>query len=324
MGGGSYDYDTSYSSRTTDPDAFDSGWDSSLGSRHGSGAVDPALDPNGAVRECCQATPIVVALDVTGSHYREAQIIYNRLPDFFKLLLGKGYVREPGVSFAAVGDATCDSAPLQVGQFETDDRLDEVLSKIRLEGGGGGGLKESYELAAWFYATRSRLTGLPSGKKGYFFFLGDEGFYPQVSQRFIREVLGGDEQAVSAEEAFRLLQELYHVFCVFPSRRLGTVYESCAERWKSILPEQHVLFNDDPNTILDVIMGILAMEEGEADLEDIEVDLGSVGRDALEKESALAALEPYARDRALVKVSSSGNLPKKSSGRSRRTRSQRL
>lgn len=324
MGGGSYDYKASLSSRKADPSAFDKGWDPTLGSRHGGGRVDPTLDPKGAFRECNQETPIVVALDVTGSHYEEAKVIYNRLPDFFRLILSRGYVREPGISFAAVGDATCDSAPLQVGQFETDHRLDEVLSKVRLEGGGGGQMSESYELAAFFYATRSRLLGLPPGKKGYFFFLGDESFYPQVSQKHIRDVLGGKEESVSAEEAFRLLQELYHVYYIFPADKVSGHYGRCAEQWRALLPPEHVLFNADPNTILDVIMGVLAIEEGSADLDDIAVDLGSVGRTSLEKSSALKALKGYARDKALVTVDPSGGLPKATSVRSRGGRSRRL
>jgi len=59
---------------------------------------------------------------------------------------------------------------LQVGQFEADMRLDDVLSKIWLEEGGGGTGQESYELAAYFYAKKSILDCLKRGDKGIFFF----------------------------------------------------------------------------------------------------------------------------------------------------------
>ncbi len=325
MGGGSYDVHVGCSTRTRDPGAFDSGWDPDLGSRHGSGAVHDELDPKGVTRECCQETPIVVALDVTGSHFEEANLIFNRLPEFFGILQARGYVPEPAVSFAAVGDATCDSVPLQVGQFETDNRLDEVLSKIRLEGGGGGGMKETYELAAYYYATKSVLTGLPPGKKGYFFFLGDEAFYPVVARRYIRDILG-DTQAedVPAEEAFRLLHEKYHVYFIFPADKVDGGYGRCLDPWKKVLEPEHVLLNSDPNAIIDVIMGVLAIEEGDADLDDVAVDLGDLGRNTLEAGDTLKALKGLEGKKALVKVNPRGNLPKKGSGKPRGGRTQRL
>ena len=54
--------------------------------------------------------------------------------------------------FGAIGDATCDRVPLQVGQFESDNRMDDDLGRIVLEGGGGGQQTESYELAMYFMA----------------------------------------------------------------------------------------------------------------------------------------------------------------------------
>ena len=42
----------------------------------------------------------------------------------------KGYTENPGISFCAIGDAFADRAPLQVGQFEGDNRLDEVLQRF--------------------------------------------------------------------------------------------------------------------------------------------------------------------------------------------------
>ena len=62
--------------------------------------------------------------------------------------------------FGAIGDATCDRAPLQVGQFESDNRMDDDLGRILLEGGGGGQKTESYELAMYFMArhTADRLS----------------------------------------------------------------------------------------------------------------------------------------------------------------------
>ena len=109
-------------------------------------AVHPALSPQGTVREVNNPTPIVVALDVTRSRGDDTKVMYEKLPMFIGQIDLHGYVAGAGISFAAIGDATIDKAPLQVGQFEADNRLDEVLEKFWLEEGGGGTGQESYEL----------------------------------------------------------------------------------------------------------------------------------------------------------------------------------
>ena len=83
--------------------------------------------------------------------------------------------------FAAVGDATCDRVPLQVGQFESDNRMDENLENMILEGGGGGQKTESYELALYFMARHTAIDCYAKrGRRGYLFVIGDEMAYPQA------------------------------------------------------------------------------------------------------------------------------------------------
>ena len=112
---------------------------------------------------------IAVLFDVTGSMRGVPRILQAKLPQLIGLLLRKGYVAHPQIMFGAIGDATCDRAPLQVGQFESGNRIDEDLGQILLEGGGGGQKTESYELAMYFMARhtaidcsrKARPAGLP-------------------------------------------------------------------------------------------------------------------------------------------------------------------
>jgi hypothetical protein len=160
-----------------------------------------------------------VALDVTRSRGDDSKVMYDKLPFFIGQIELRGYVSGPALSFAAIGDATVDKAPLQVGQFEADNRLDEVLSNFWIEEGGGGTGQESYELAAFYYARRSKLACLDRGAKGYFFFVGDEGFYPTVSSTQAKRWLGMDlPKDLPSEQAFRELQEKYHVFFIYPRK----------------------------------------------------------------------------------------------------------
>ena len=73
---------------------------------------------------------------------------------------------------------------------------------------------ESYELAAYFYSrTNCVWLAQGSGKKGYCFFVGDEGYYPTVDKATIRRVIGDEVPAdITAVEAFRRLHEKFHAF----------------------------------------------------------------------------------------------------------------
>ena len=185
MGGGRYNLDIAHENRSTNNAAFQQA------AAPAPGSVHEALNPHGKRRECNNVTPIVVALDVTRSRGDDTKLMYARLPQLMGQIELKGYIENPGISFCAVGDATSDRAPLQVGHFEGDNRLDQVLARIWIEEGGGGTGQESYELAAYFYS-RSNLVRLAAGtgKKGYFFFVGDEGFYPTLDKTIVRRIIG--------------------------------------------------------------------------------------------------------------------------------------
>ena len=118
--------------------------------------ADPTLDPWGVtVRECRDSaehpnsTPIVVLFDVTGSMGRVPRIMQTKLGQLHGLLQRKNYVQDPQILFGGIGDADTDRVPLQVGQFESDNRMDEQLRAIFLEGNGGGQKSESYDLATY-------------------------------------------------------------------------------------------------------------------------------------------------------------------------------
>jgi hypothetical protein len=221
MGGGTYSQDVAQDARSTQADVFAySAYQHTDDSGATRRAVHPALNPFGKRREVNNVTPIVVALDVTRSRGDDTKLMYEKLPMLMGQIKLHEYVENPGISFAAVGDATCDKAPLQVGQFEGDNRLDEVIARMWIEEGGGGSGQESYELAAYFYSrTNAVRLAKGTGKKGYFFFVGDEGFYPKVDKAQVRSVIGDELEAdMDTAEAFRRLQEKFHVFFLYPGK----------------------------------------------------------------------------------------------------------
>ena len=208
MGFGQYSQDIAHETRTEGGASW-----------QGRGEVHPTLDPKSGPREVNNETPIVVALDVTRSRGDDTKKLYEHLPRLMDRLKSFGYVDGPGISFAAVGDADADQAPLQVGQFEADNRLDSVLSNIWIEEGGGGTGQESYELAAFYYAqTHCVQQHTAGGKKGYFFFIGDEGFYPTLSAAHLKRWLNQEGSDVDSRVAFAKLAEKFHVFLIYPAQ----------------------------------------------------------------------------------------------------------
>ncbi len=216
MGGGHYSLDIARELRQGGGAFSNAAYSTPSASTH------PALNPYGKTREVNNETPIVVALDVTRSRGDDTKLMYKELPRLMGQIELNGYVSNPGISFCAVGDADADRAPLQVSQFEGDNRLDEALGRIWIEEGGGGTGQESYELAAYFYS-RTNCVRLAKGigKKGFFFFTGDEGFYPKVARSHVRRIIGDDiPEDLPAAEAFRRLQEKFNVFLIYPRKTM--------------------------------------------------------------------------------------------------------
>lgn len=226
MGGGYYDGDVGERERSSSREHFEYRGHMSDPTDPEIREAHPDLNIKGKKRECRDSdehpntTPIVVAMDVTRSRGDDAKVIYSKLPMLIGQIIMKGYAKDPVVSFSAIGDATCgDRAPIQVGQFESDNRLDEVLGNIWLEEGGGGTGQESYELMAYYYAMHTELDCIRRGEKGVLFFLGDEGFYPKVSKEQVKRLIGDDlPEDLDAREVFARLQEKYDVFLIHPKK----------------------------------------------------------------------------------------------------------
>lgn len=223
MGGGNYSFDVAHEARSSSHPGgspFDySGYATDAHTAQGRRSVHPLLNARGQIRECMNDQAIVVAMDVTRSRGDDAKVVYRELPTLIGWLELQGYLPGAAISFAAIGDALADQAPVQISQWERDNRLDEALSKCWLEEGGGGTGEESYELIAYYYARHTRLKIQQTGKNGYFFFIGDEQFYPQVSREQVAQCLGHTLPAdIPSGQIFRELQEKFQVFFIFPKK----------------------------------------------------------------------------------------------------------
>lgn len=261
----------------------------------------PLMDPHGIrLRESrdSEAHPnsigVVFALDVTGSMGAIPDLLARKkLPSFMKGLNDFG-VADPQVLFLAVGDATSDRAPLQVGQFEAAAKeIDQWLTWTFLEGGGGAFGTESYELAMYIAARHTDMDCFRKrGKRGYFFMTGDEHPYPYASRKQVTELLGTPlDRDVPIADVVGELQKTFEPFFLIPdlNRR-----RNCEAEWRKHLGDR-VICMESPEDTVDVAAGLVGLCEGAiADLDDLAKRLRNNGLDQQRLGAVIRALTPFA------------------------------
>lgn len=268
----------------------------------GARRVHQALNPHGVtVRESRdsaehpESVAIAVLLDVTGSMRHVPRSLQEKLPQLLGLLLRKEYVRDPQIMFGAIGDATCDRVPLQIGQFESDNRMDDDLGRIVLEGGGGGQKTESYELAMYFMARHTAIDCLEKrGKRGYLFLIGDEMAYPRVKRAEVRNIIGEGLQAnIPLADITSELTMMWDTYYILPEGASYARDRGVLNFWRTLLG-QNVIELADLDAVCETIAVTIGLGEEAIGLSDGLADLADVGSAAGPVVSkALAGLQAW-------------------------------
>ncbi len=208
-------------------------------------------------------SPLVIACDVTGSMEDWPATIFSKLP--YLDLEGKEYMGQTmRVSFAAVGDAHCDLYPLQTKSFCIGRTMEKNLKDLIIEGGGGGQQKESYELAALYYA---RNVNMSNAINPMFIFIADEGIYNFVDKQQAEEWARTSIQGrMSAKD---VIDELKRKFSVYVIRKPYSPYgrdntspadKKIQRQWESLVGADHVAILPQAQRVVDVIFGLMAQE----------------------------------------------------------------
>lgn len=247
-------------------------------------------------------TSIAVGLDVTGSNIDDARVVQEKLPQLLGVIQRKGLIEHPQISIGAMGDAYYDSVPLQFAPFESDNRIDDHLDNIYLEGGGGGNHGESYGLYLYFLARHTHLDSWEKrGKKGYAFLIADENclvLEPSDIRKFIGDT--DVETKLTAEQLFRMAEEHYEVYVLVPRNGAARIQNSL-EFYRNIIGQRTIDLDNSAN-IAEVIASIVRAMEGD-DLDDIDSDLKSLGVDAGARSSVSTALANVGATGGAVAVS---------------------
>lgn len=241
------------------------------------------------------SVPISVFFDETGSMGTIPRTVQEKLGGLFTLLLRKGYVEDPQLMIGAYGDAYVDRVPLQVGQFESDNRADETLDNLFLEGCGGGNNGETMSLA-WYYLAHHTATDAyeKRGKKGYAFFIGDEKALPLLPEH-IHNYIGVEEgtelsaKSLETESIAQAMMEKWEVFILLIDNT--SAYLQGSEKfYKDIFGNKRVLVLEDPSSVSETIALTIGAMEGNLDMADAENDLKESGSNEIAIKNATGAV----------------------------------
>jgi hypothetical protein len=239
--------------------------------------------------ECIAKNPLVFALDVTGSMGDWTKIIYDKMPMFYGQMMMQKYIEDPCVSFCAIGDHGGDLAPLQCTEFGRGNEIDQLISKIYLEGNGQGNQKEGYEMSAYFYSHRVELI---SSEIPFMFITGDEGFYKSVDDHKITGLLGVPplKKMVEGSDMFKAAMQKYNLFHVKKDYGDGGAIR---KQWADAIGEERILDLKTPKACVDIILGAIALTSGSRDLNGYLKDLEERGQSKDRVVEVTHALTPY-------------------------------
>jgi hypothetical protein len=214
-----------------------------------------------------ESNAICVFFDVTGSMGGiPAHFASHKLGHLVGMLTADDMVAGPQVLFGAIGDAYNDRAPFQVGQFEAGIEMDDCLTRVFIEQGGGGDTMESYGLAHYFASRHTAIDCFEKRqKKGYLFTLGDERAHEQITRAEASSIFGDKLQVdVSLHEAIKAAKERYNVFHIVVGGGSSHGDDPATMKfWRELLG-QNVLKLDEPDNVCEMIAATIGVIEGRA------------------------------------------------------------
>ena len=210
------------------------------------------------IRTDCES-PLVIAIDVTGSMGDWPITIFSKLP--YLEHEGQEYLGDDmEISFCAIGDSKSDTYPLQVREFVKGAKLKTELEALVHEGNGGANQQESYDLAALYYSRNCEMD--EAIRKPIFIFIGDEGVYdPDFSPNAATIAQTKVDGRSNPKSTFGALCQKFSVYCI--RKQYGSIAEAkIHKQWQELLGADHVINLQAAERVVDVIFGILARETG--------------------------------------------------------------
>lgn len=249
-------------------------------------------------------TPIVIGFDVTGSMGDNPKILQASLKGLMGMLDRKAIVDGPQIAIGAYGDTHCDSVPVQLSQFESDNRIDENLDNVFLEGRGGPNPGETSAALAWFVAKHVITDAWEKrGKRGYMFLIGDECTL-EVSAAQARDFLGEESpRAITPKEAFSAAEEMWDTYFLLIDN-FAAESQNSRSKYEDLLGKNHVITLQSTESAPAVIASVIALAEGTMGRSEMASELEDAG---FSHETAIAAVNATSKvgDNSISKADAS-------------------
>lgn len=208
------------------------------------------------------STPIILGFDVTGSNLRNAQVVQKKLPE----LLGKlqAILDNPQVAIWANDDYKA-SGPggftdsVQMGEFESDNRIDDTIRNIWLTGNGGGNGGESYDLLLYGAARKVITDSMEKrNKRGYMFMYADEFFREVVLKKEIKDIFDDVIEAnITIQDMITEVLTKWDVYVIWPHGAMT----STREQYTQLFGADKVIILEAPEMICEQVSAIVAKGE---------------------------------------------------------------
>lgn len=228
-----------------------------------------ALRPYRIVRECVDSeehpntVPVILALDVTGSMGDAAVKVAQKLNQIMTDIYSDETIKDVEFCVMGIGDLACDSAPIQMSQFESDIRIAEQLDQIYFEGGGGGNSYESYSAAWYMGLNHCDLDCWKRGKKGIIITLGDELPNPYLPKEALFKQTGDNPQgSIDTEDLKELVTEKFDIYHISINDRSSS-YDynnrrfNLDKKWTELIGDENYFvcgLDNLASTITDIII----------------------------------------------------------------------
>jgi len=115
--------------------------------------------------------------------------------------------------------------------------------------------------------------------KAFFFFIGDEGFYAKIKAQHVQDVIGDNlEGDLDSAEILRSLRSKFHLFLIHKPYWDKTIDAKQVAKWKAVLGAERVLELVDPKSVVDIMLGAIAIVGQTRTLSEYIEDLESRGQ----------------------------------------------
>lgn len=213
------------------------------------------------------STPVIIGFDVTSSMgWLAEELALRALNRAIMYLYEHKPISCPQVMCCAIGDSRSDRNPLQVTQFESDIRIIRQLTGLYLEGGGGGNGGESYHLAWYFAAHRTRTDCWEKRcKKGHLITIGDDRCHSVLTKNEILRVFGDrPEYDLSDRELLAAAEKKYHVYHICIDTGMPECRKVFAD-WNALMPGRAaVIGRQYISDLAELIYALISVGEGQS------------------------------------------------------------